>query len=1025
MSILTYQFFGSPSFFIDDQSVKLNRRKAIALAAYITIHGKPVPRERLADLFWPDYGRQKALASLRRTLSSMCKILGNFWVKADRDAVCFIPNKNIYVDVIQFQALVSRYTPDPEALELATQIYNGPFLSGFYLEDAPEFNDWQFVRKEEFERNFMGVLESITETYENMGNTAKAIKHASVWAELDPLNESAHRCLIRLHGYSGQKSMAHRQYERCKQILDSELGIPPDMETSKLAHQILRPDKAVAEKINTPQCPKPAKSGSFIGRQRELKEITSRLCQESTRLLTLTGPGGIGKTWLAVEAIDKLQDSLSMDVFFLPLANTLSIDAMMVSLSEILGLRPDNNQELKKQVLAFLGPRKILLFMDNLEHLSGIRGTIFQMLDQTEHLKILATSRSRLTLKKEHVIPLSGLGYHPNDPGDDPVQRIINTEGAALFLSEIRKVRPDFNPNENNVNDIIRICRLTSGIPLALVLAGGRGDVFSLRDIADQISANIDFLQSKHIDVASCHRSMRAVFDSSWNSLTPEERDVFIRLSVFKGQFTRQAADAVAQSSRKESGDCALSGLIRKSLVKINSDSGCFEIHSLLAQYAGDKLLASGMMEEILDKHENYYLNLLRTGEKELIGQGMMAYRTDMDLAFANIEHAWFRAVNRGDIATVSRSATGLYIYFDMHTHYLNGERFFRAAKQSISSPNSSFRPEFGLLLLCWFDMQNQSSGILGSAGEIQSFVQNWLRWAVKSGCSLSRAHALLFMGAIAQRKKKYARAIRLYRLSLSREPKVEHAFWVTNRIGLCLRLQNMMDQALISFEKSLRIGQDLGDTVKIAWSLGNFGSAHLCLGNLDSAVPLLLSAKDIFENIKASMGVISCLEELSLIALFQGALDRAAELAGQAIDLVENTGLYLYSYQRATALKGLALIMTGNPDQGQTYFQKIEKTGPPGFTACMGMSFISVFNQNSSSAAFYERKASNFAGSVNKPQLIALLNLLQAAVFSLKGEKTAAAEKLDRAIKHPLRPRALFDTWEFVRELVSQIRSY
>ncbi len=954
-------------------------------------------------------------------------ILGKFWFKADRGAVCFVPNETVHVDVLQFQALVSRKSHDPSVLEQAVEMYSGPFLSGFSLEDTPEFDDWQFFRKEELEREFMFVLKELTERYASLGNDSKAIKHAATWVELDPLNESAHRYLIQLYARTGQKHLARRQYESCKQLLDSELGILPNPETSNLVYQVLRQDEISVEKIQPPQRALPVQSGTFIGRQRELEEITGRLTQGDTRLLTITGPGGIGKTRLAMKALGKLRDVYPGSLFILPLATVSSADAMLVSLSGVLVLKTDVNQKLGKQVLEFLRARKILLFMDNLEHLPEIGEPIVQMLDKAEQLKILATSRSRLGLDREQVLPLSGLPYPQDDPGGetDLIRSINNAEGTALFLSAVRRVRPDFKPTARNAHDILRICRLTSGIPLALILAGGWGDVFSPRDIADQIATGIDFLESKHIDVSPCHRSMRAVFDSSWNVLSRKERNVLMRLSVFRGQFTRKAAEAVAGPLNIESGGCALSDIIRKSLVRIDSDSGLFELHSLLVQYAGEKLEASGLREKTLDTHEHYYLNRVRIAEKELIGQQMMACRTDMDAAFANIEQAWCRAVNRSDVAAVSNSATGLYIYFDMHTHYLNGERFFRATKQLLFSPHLPFSPEAGLILLCWFDMRNQSASSVSSIADIRLFAHNWLRWAVTSNCSWNRARALLLMAAIEHKKKNYCRSIRLYGLSLAQDPEVEHAFWVTMRIGLCKRAQGMMDQALLSFEKSLRIGRDLEDTVKIAWSLRNAGSAHLCLGNQDVALPLLQSAKDLFEQIQAPTGVISSLEEMSLITLFRGEFERAAELADQATAMADYAGLDSCLQQPATALKGMALVMRGAPDQGQKCFQQIEKTEPLEILACLGMGFIAVCNQNSSSAAFYERKALNLSESVDTPQLIALLNLLQAAVFSLNNDNASALDELKKAIEHPFCPNELFDAWEFARDLVSLLSPY
>lgn len=1028
--MLICQFLGNPCFYIDGQPAWPGRRKSVALAAFLAMSGKAVSRERLADLFWPDYDQENARASLRRTLSAMGNALGKFWFAADREAVRLVPHEDIQIDVIRFQTLVSGGFDNPDTLEQAVRIYGGPFLSGFSLKDAPEFDDWQFARKEALERKFISVLESLTGIYTGLGNNAKAIEYALAWADLDPLDESAHRHLIRLYGRTGQMGMARHQYERCKLVLDSELGIPPARETSNLARQVLSPDDFPPAKERRPQCSLPVQSGPFIGRHREMKEIIAQLALGDTRLLTITGPGGIGKTRLSVEAAAKLEHPFPSGVYFLSLVDVLppeelSLDALLVSLSGILGLRAGQGRDIRSQVMEFLCPRKILLVLDNLDHLPEARDLISQLLDSAGQLKIIATSRSRLGLDREHLLPLSGLPYLQETQGGakDGLEAGSNTDGVALLLSAIRRVRPDFKVDADNINDIIRICRLTSGIPLALIIAGGWGDVFSPGDIGDEIEKGIDFLRSDHPDVPPGHRSMRTVFDTSWNSLEQEEQDVFMRLSVFRGLFTRQAAAAVAEKQGESRMGHILAALVRKSIVRAGSESGTFDLHPLLIQYAGEKLLYSGTMEKTMDRHERYYLDLARRSEKKLIGHRMLAWRADMDTALANIEQAWHRAVNRGDADMVSRSATGMYIYFDMHTKYLEGERFFRAAKELTARPGSSFKPESALILLCWFDMRAQSTTASTSFREIQSLAHEWLRWAVKSGDNQNRAHALLLMGAIAHRLNKYDRAVRLYKLSLAQDPGVEHAFWVTMRIGLCRRAQGLMDQALCYFKKSLGIGRDLGDAVKIAWSLGNVGSAHLCLGNLELANSLLLSAKDDFERIKASKGVLACLEELGLIALFNGDFDRGLLLSDRAVCLSDDAGLDRCFYQRPTALKGMALLMGGSPAKGRVYFQAIEKSGSPGFTACLGMSFIAAIERDPARAGFYERAARDVVGLVHKPQLAALLDLAQAAVFCLDGDKASAAKSLERSVSHPFCPKELLNAWDFARELVSRIQ--
>ncbi|MCG8688702.1 MAG: hypothetical protein MI892_27775, partial [Desulfobacterales bacterium] len=233
--MLTCRFLGGPEFTVDEKPVRPGRRKSIALTAYLITTGRPHSREMLAGLFWPDSPREKARASLRRTLSEMTLSLGRFWLDINRETIGFIPHDRIRADVTEFISLASpgrdRRAVEPDALEKAALIYRGDFLEGFSLGDAPDFDDWQAGQREILNRTVLRILKQLVQAYAVSGEDTKAIDHASRWTALDPLNESAHRHLIRLYGRAGEKSLALRQYEICEQVLARDLGITPDKQT--------------------------------------------------------------------------------------------------------------------------------------------------------------------------------------------------------------------------------------------------------------------------------------------------------------------------------------------------------------------------------------------------------------------------------------------------------------------------------------------------------------------------------------------------------------------------------------------------------------------------------------------------------------------------------------------------------------------------------------------------------------------------------------------------------------------------
>ncbi len=1051
MTELRFQFFGPPCFKLNGASIKVGRRKAVALAAYLAVTGKSHSRERLADLFWPEYDRERARSSLRRTLSVMTKALGKFWLAIDRDTIGFVPHEDLWVDVIRFRELTARAPSGAESfagLEGAALIYDSSFLAGFSLGDAPDFDDWQFEQTEGLCRRAISVMARLTEGCMGRGEYPRAIGHAQDWVELDPLNEKAHRQLIRLYCQTGQQGFALRQYEKCKDLLQKELGVLPEEVTSALAATIRTKKLASEQPFSLPLTNLPAQSTRFVGRKQEIKTLVDRMSDPGVRLLTLTGPGGIGKTRLALEAATVLEAASAMEaaptlgggfpqgVFFLSLGTLSTVEAVVSALVRVFGLSFDEMSDPLRQLLDFLGPRNPLVVLDNLEHLPEAGMLVSEMLNQSPGLKILATSRTRLMLKGEHLFPLSGL-LCPGTQLQAMDKRAISKaeeryDAVALFLSTARMVMPDMELNAANVDGVIRICELTQGMPLALILAAGWVEIFPPEEIADEIRKSLDFLKAEIQDLSPSHQSMRAVFDSSWSRLPENEKKIFMKLSVFRDSFTMDAVASVTGTGRNLAVSIAAS-LVWKSMLEADPGTGRFKIHPLLRQYVREELTKLDLVKGMMDAHKNYYLNLVHENGKQLIGEGMLACRQNMDADFANIRQAWFWAVDERDLASLTRAATGLYVYFDMHTRYHEGEAMFRPAKELVpAAPGAN--PDPGVILVCWFDMQEQGLSPqdppLSSLEAFQEITgvaqaaQAWLRKAVKGGHGQARALALLLMGAIAYGQERYQRAIRLFRLSLEADPLVEHSFWVSIRIALCWRALGQMDRAILGFRQSHGVGSRLGDAIKCAWSLGNIGSAELCMGNLEKAESCLWSAGESFGRINAPMGMVSCWEELGLIAFLKGDLTQATLLADQALGTSKDLGFALSRYQRARALKGLVLVAAGDPSLGETCLRKVLKTGMSSFTAHLGMTFFACLEEDLSAAEFHLKSAAGSASSVHKPQLKVLLLLASAAVAVQAGEDREACGLLSLVFHHPSSPTGLFRVWEFPGTLVARIKS-
>ena len=460
MSILKAQFFGSPCFLRRGQHLRPGRRKVVALAAYLMVNRKSYSREHLAALLWPESNR--ARASLRQALSLMASSLGRFWFSSDREQVGFVPHKSLWVDVTAFETLTVGSCLG--ALEQAVQLYGGGFLDGLYPGESSGFQEWQLERGRQLARRYLLALEELSRGHMGAGHLEKAVEYASAWVDADPFNEGAHRCLIRLFGGSGRRDLARCQYEKCLGLLDKELGVAPEPRTSALIQDIF---STAQPKPSLDHSVMPPSAFPLVGRDGEMKSILSLLDQGALRLLNIVGPGGIGKTRLAMEVTRQLEGGFRDGVFFISLAKVDSPGALVGALVHGLGLRLD---PLGDGVQDFLFSKELLLVLDNLDPFPGAARWITALLDRCQGVKILATSRSRLSMAHEHLFPLPGLACPglskiKGPIGEDEIKGFCTLGSPALFLSAIGRVNPDFRVDGENIYDLLRVCQLTGGMP--------------------------------------------------------------------------------------------------------------------------------------------------------------------------------------------------------------------------------------------------------------------------------------------------------------------------------------------------------------------------------------------------------------------------------------------------------------------------------------------------------------------------------------------------------------------------------
>lgn len=415
----------------------------------------------------------------------------------------------------------------------------------------------------------------------------------------------------------------------------------------------------------------PSQTTPFVGRRAEISTVRNHLSQ--TRLLTLRGPGGAGKTRLALQIAGEVEEEFPDGTWFVDLA-PLSDPALVPQVTATtIGLREKEGGEILNLLASYLHNRKALLILDNCEHVVPACAHLADnLLRSTTQTRFLATSRQNLGLTSEVVFPVAGMGIPQAANGDG----VIDHPAVQLFLQSARRVALDFQPGRAELQAIVRICRLVQGMPLGIVLAAAWIDVLTVEEIAEEISNSADFLQTEMRDLPLRQQSIRAAFEYSWKLLGEEERSALAGVAVFRGGFDRRAFNKIVGASF-----LVLNRLVQKSLLQRDAESGRFGIHELLRQFAKEQLSASGHSSEVRKRHREYYLGYLAQTVPDLKGGRQLEVLDEIEADFENIRLAWQSSVREKDAKSIDRALEGLYLYSMFRSHFAEGRELFRLAR--------------------------------------------------------------------------------------------------------------------------------------------------------------------------------------------------------------------------------------------------------------------------------------------------------------------------------------------------------
>ncbi|MCA9964196.1 MAG: AAA family ATPase, partial [Anaerolineales bacterium] len=522
MELRVYTFGGARFEQNGKPLLKTGSRKMQALFLYVVCCQRVVTREELQELLWSHMPPERAAANLRRELTGMRQAFGAY-VTIAQDQIWLNDAHSVWVDALHLETTKEQLTSRPlngrstPQLESLLNLYSGDFLAGFQVREAEGFERWLQMEREHWRRRVIAVLELLTlfSLSQQILAHEKSIAYVRRLLQLDPLRESAHRHLMQLLAATNQRSEALKQYEQCRKLLWEELGVSPEAETDALFAAIYDGRLSEVPLPKTAVIPHalPASTTPFVGREAELQQLATLLASGTTRLITIMGPGGMGKTRLALAAAQTQLERSTLShtiafadgIYFVPLARVQTIDGVVPAIAQTLDLQVDNDSPLKRQLITFLRRKRVLLVLDNIEHLLGMAPLVNELLQASPHLCLLLTSRQRLNQQGEHLLLLDGMTFPPAPNPAEPQRyrpaELELFESVQLFLQAARQLQPTLALTNENQGHISQICQLAAGMPLGIVLAASWLDTLGLPEVAVEMRRSLDFLTAEMEDL--------------------------------------------------------------------------------------------------------------------------------------------------------------------------------------------------------------------------------------------------------------------------------------------------------------------------------------------------------------------------------------------------------------------------------------------------------------------------------------------------------------------------------------------
>lgn len=868
--------------------------KLLALAPDYRLH-----REQVLAAIWPEQEPQAAINSLNQALYSARRALDSkarmpFLTLRDQQ-LRLGELKQIWVDVAAFEVAARRARQQED---LVSQLAALGLYTGDLLPDDP-YESWLDTRRNALRQTYRSLVLNAAALAKQPADVARVRAELQQALASDAADEELHRTLMRLAAGVGDRQAAIHQYALLERTLRHELQLEPDPLSQQLYQDIIAgrvarlAGDAPMQSVNTPPAQFPTPLTSFIGRRRELAEVGRLL--RSTRLLTIAGAGGSGKTRLALEAARAEASAYADGACIVALAALGDPSLIDQELTRTLGLREGQGMPLRDQVIAFLAPRHMLLVLDNCEHVIDEAARLAEtLLQQCPKLRLLATSREPLRIAGEMTWLIPALSLP--DPRQPLPSRsdVQQYEAVQLFLDRATEAWAQFTLRDEEIPDLVQICTRLDGMPLAIELAAARVRTLTIAQIAGRLDNRFQLLRSGSRTALTRQQTLRAAIDWSYDLLSEPERLLFRRLAVFAGGWTLEAAESVCAGHEFQTAEVLplLAQLIDKSLVvaRDTPEGRRFNFLETIRQYALEQQQANGEATTLRTRHQAWYMQLATQGEAELTKSRQVAWLAQLAAELDNLRLAMQWSTGPlDDDTTWLQLAYRLYWFWYLHSAVGEGRAVFeRALSQTAEGEQRWVR---GVALLGSGSMALYQGELALARARLEASLP--ILRALDD--PFSKALAPFMAGTVAVNQGDYEAAQTLLEECLPHFETLGHRQGVATallHLGDVALGRDAPDEAETRYSRSLAIHRaETGSTWGMGQALNNLGEVARYRGDLAAAADFYHEALTHFQQLATHADVARALHNQAALALANRDLDAARARFRESVALFRRWG--------------------------------------------------------------------------------------------------------------------------------------